>query len=365
MERSDGSAALSRRAFGGGAALGIASFALPSAAASASYVVPEVSESVQFDNPTGIDVASDGTVHIADYSNHRIRRISSTGVVSTLAGGIVGDDDYPEGGTFAAQFDNPMALRMDGSGVLWVADLGNHRIRRVTADGTVTTFAGSTAGYQNGVGAAAKFYGPAGLDVDGTGTLVVSEANSGNRLRTVTTGAEVALLAGSEDGSSAPADGTGSAAGFSVPRGVAWGGDDAYTVDETGLRRVTSAGVTSTVTLSPSTSWTAADRLLGLVADPAVAGGFLATRIGSQSGVYAIAADGTVTLIAGGSRGSDDGTGAAASFNDPYDLSVHPVTGDIFVADTLNHLIRRVTRAGVVTTYAGSGVGGFADTPVD
>lgn len=341
-----------RRAVLAGGALGVASFALPAAAAAASGASFALSATAQFDTPYGVDVDASGNVYVADYGNHRIRRITGAGVVSTLAGsGTAGATD--DTGT-AASFSSPYDVAVTGSGDVYVADFGNHRIRRVTAAGVVTTFAGSTSGYVNDTGTAARFVNPGGIVPDGSGGFLVTEYN-GNRVRSITAGAVVALVAGSTSGAAGFTDGTGGAARFTNPQGITMSGGDAYVMDSANawIRRVTTAGVVSTV-LSSGFNFPYC-----IVADGS--GGFYVTDALDHR-VYAVSSSFVVTTLAGsGSSGFADGTGAAAQFATPIGIAIHPSTGDLYVADSGNHRIRRVTQAGVVTTFAGTGVQGFAD----
>ena len=128
-------------------------------------------------------VDSSGILYVADRDNNRIRKISSTGVVSTLAGsGTAGHNDAT--GT-AARFDRPSGVVVDSSSNLYVADSENHRIRKITSAGVVSTFAGSgTAGHNDATGTAAKFNNPTGVAVDSSSNLYVADTQN-NRIRKI------------------------------------------------------------------------------------------------------------------------------------------------------------------------------------
>jgi len=149
----------------------------------------------QFYSPYGVAVDSTGNVYVADSGNQRIRKVTPGGVVITLAGwGTLG---FADGTGAAAQFNNPNGVAVDSTGNVYIGDTGNQRIRKVTPGGVVSTLAGSgVMGFADGTGAAAKFNYPKGVAVDSTGNVYV--ADSGNqRIRKVTPGGVVSTLAGS------------------------------------------------------------------------------------------------------------------------------------------------------------------------
>ena len=242
----------------------------------------------EFDLPFGVAVDAAGNVYVADAGNHRIRKVTAAGVVTTLAGsGVAGDDD---GTGTAAQFDLPSGVAVDAAGNVYVADAGNHRIRKITAAGVVTTLAGSTFGYLDGTGAAAQFNSPFGVAVDAAGNVYVADTNN-ERIRKITAAGVVTTLAGSTFGY---VDGTGAAAKFNFPLGVA--------VDAVGNVYVADA---------------------------------------QNNRIRKITAAGVVTTLAGSTLGFADGTGAAARFANPFGVAVD-AAGNIYVADTANHRIRQI-----------------------
>ena len=178
---------------------------------------PEVS---RFFSPLGVAVDAQGAVYVADGENHTVRKITSAGTVSTIAGtaGIKGSTDGP--GT-AAQFNLPHGIALAPDGTLYVADTFNHTIRKISPAGEVTTLAGSAGqkGSADGVGAAARFYHPAGLAVDAQGSLYVAD-NGNQTIRKITAAGNVRTVAGTA-GRKGAADGTGAAASFRFPTGLA------------------------------------------------------------------------------------------------------------------------------------------------
>lgn len=171
----------------------------------------------RFDDPWGIVVMENGTRYLADAGDaNRIRRITRDGMVSTLAGGREG---FVDGTGSAAAFHTPSALARDAQGDLYVADTGNHAIRKVTPEGVVTTIAGTgEAGFRDGPAAQAQFNGPIGIAVDGSGRVYVADTYN-DRIRMISRDGQVTTLAGGD----APGffDGTGSEARFDTPTGVA------------------------------------------------------------------------------------------------------------------------------------------------
>ncbi len=176
----------------------------------------------QFNAPTDVAVDTAGIIYVADSQNNRIRVISPEGMVSTLAGS--GERGFQDGPPAQAQFDGPSRLAVDASGNVYVCDSldrefrGNHAVRHITPDGTVTTLAGNgRPGLTDGPLAEARFYHLGGLDVDTAGNLYVADVLS-ERIRVITPQGMVYTLAGT--GASGYADGPGSKATFLWPKGV-------------------------------------------------------------------------------------------------------------------------------------------------
>ncbi|MCF6212654.1 MAG: Ig-like domain-containing protein, partial [Flavobacteriaceae bacterium] len=284
-------------------------------------------------------------------------------VVSTLAGS--GTHAFADGTGTAAQFSWPHGIAIDASGIIYVAEEGNHRIRKITPSGVVTTLAGSgTAGFADGTGSAAQFNGPNGVAVDGSGNVYVADL-SNNRIRKITAAGVVTTLAGS--GAQGSANGTGTAAQFLFPRDVAVDGSgNVYVADYFNdlIRKITPAGVVSTLAGSTRgyTDATGTAAMFNLPQSVAVDGlGTVYVADSFNQRIRKITPSGVVTTLAGsGTQGWVDGTGTAAKFRFPSGIALD-ASGNIYISDLNNHRIRKITAAGVVTTLAGSGVGGFAD----
>ena len=206
--------------------------------------------SARFNFPLGLAVDAGGNVYVADAKNSVIRRITPAGVVSTFAG-APSQFGAADGAASTARFFLPYGLAMDGDGNLYVADSGNHTIRKITPAGVVSTFAGSAqqAGFTDGTGASARFNSPWGVAVDRSGALYVSD-NQNNAIRRVSPTGVVSTLAGSGAGAAGSQDGTGGAARFDQPRGLAVdAGGNIFVMDygNSTLRRISPAGVVTTV----------------------------------------------------------------------------------------------------------------------
>jgi sugar lactone lactonase YvrE len=151
----------------------------------------------QFNFPIRIAIDKYDNLFVTDYENHRIRKITPTGVVTTVAGSTKG---YSDGTGSNAQFDNPYGIAIDSDGNMFIGDLLNNRVRKVTADGVVSTFAGDgSTNSTDGTGVAAQLHGPAGITIDKNGDIYFVE-HYGNKVRKITTNAEVTTIAGSTVG---------------------------------------------------------------------------------------------------------------------------------------------------------------------
>ncbi len=366
----------------------------------------------RFMSPRDVALDRAGNLYVADTGNHTIRKITPAGTVSTLAGlaGAGGNDD---GTGSAARFYGPEDVDVDAEGNIYVADTGNRRIRKITPTGVVTTLAGNAPiASPDGTGSAARFFTPGGVAADAAENIYIADTFS-HTVRKITPAGVVTTLAG-QTGVPGYLDGTGRIARFFRPSGIAVDATGTlYLADgDTAIRRITPAGVVTTVTrdvylpsgltvdrtgnlifadlllssngapsrhrirrLSPNGALTTvADqgigvpgsyRRLSLAVDAA---GTIYTADDSGDTIQKISSTGQISVLAGypGQTGTTDDTGAAARFNGPSGLAFD-AAGNLFVTDN-DSTIRRITPGGEVTTVAGQpgdagateGVGGFA-----
>ena len=243
-----------------------------------------------FSDPFGVAIAEDGTVYVADAGeSNRIRKISPDGNVTTLAGGSEG---FADGTGTSASFNTPSALALGPDGNLYVADTGNNRIRKITPTGQVSTVAGDgTAGYVDGPAAKAQFNGPIGLSVSGGGDIYVADTYN-DVIRMITTEGEVTTIAGG--GFPGFADGEQKVALFDTPSGII-ATDSSLIVADTGnrrLRKVSAEGGVTTLSISGEEI----SRPLGLAFSH---DHFLYVTELDRSRVVQIAPDGVARVIAG------------------------------------------------------------------
>ena len=266
------------------------------------------------------DVAVDGSgsLYIADYGNNRIRKVDSAGIITTVAGtgspGFSGD-----GGPAAnAQLSWPRGVAVDGSGNIYIADYANNRIRKVDSAGIITTVAGTgSRGFSGdgGPAANAQLSWPRGVAVDGSGSLYIAESGN-DRIRKVDSTGIITTVAGRGSEGSSGDGGPASNAALRNPNGVAVDGSGSLYIADTfnhRIRKVDSTGIITTV---------------------------------AGTGRYGYSGDG--------------GPAANARLDTPYKVAVDG-SGNLYIADTDNHRIRKVDSAGIITTVAGGSQGSGGD----
>jgi len=298
--------------------------------------------------------------------------LSGRGVVVSTVAGQAGAAGSADGTGSAARFNYPADAAVDSGGNICVADTYNHTIRKVTPTGTVTTLAGQAgvSGSADGTGTAARFKHPAGAAVDGAGNIYVADTDN-DTIRKITPAGVVSTLAGTP-GVSGSADGTGSAASFNGLSGIVVdSAGNLYVADTLNhtIRRITPGGAVATVAGTPGASGSAdgagsVARFHGPQGLALDGGGNLYVADTNNDTIRKVVlSNWAVTTVAGqaGASGATDGAGSAARFFYPSGVAVD-AAGNLYVADTDNSAIREITSSGGVITIAGQpGTGGSAD----
>lgn len=312
----------------------------------------------KFFYPVSVAVDGNGNVYVADNYNNKIRKVTPSGFVSTFAGsGLQGSTD---GQGTAASFYEPRGVALDANGNVYVSDSQNKKIRKISPTGLVSTLAGSgLEGSIDGNGAAASFYLPTGIAVDANGYVYVA----GNELiRKISPAGFVTRLAGTNSNSGT--DGQGTATSLSSPSGVAIDAAGNFYVSDYYKRKIlkiSSKGLGNTLAgpfiEGPGTA-AGFDHPTGVTVD---VNGNVYVAVEDSNIIRKISPSGLVSTVAGsGTKGSADGQGIAASFHYPTDVAVD-ANGNLYVADRNNNKIRKISSTGLVSTLAGSGIVGSAD----
>jgi sugar lactone lactonase YvrE len=357
------------------------SYAFTSQAGTTDNVGDGTGSEARFKYPSGAAVDSSGNLYVADTYNDTIRKITPGGVVSILAGSA-GQQGSSDGKGSDARFYLPDGVAVDGKGNVYVADCGNDTIRKITPGGMVTTLAGSAGqgGSSDGTGSAARFNAPSDVAVDGKGNLYVTDIYD-RTIRKITpggvvttsfdskhlhnmraSGGVVTTLAGSA-GQGGSSDGTGSTARFSYPSGAALDGSGNLYVADTyndTIRKITPGGVVTTFAGSAgqgdSSDGTGSNARFFLPSGVAVDGsGNVYVADTYNDTIRKITPGGVVTTLAGsaGQAGNSDGTGSDARFYLPHGVTVDS-SDNLYVTDVYDYSIRKITPGGVVTTLVGS-----------
>lgn len=369
--------------------------------------------SASFSFPTGITTDATGNIYVSDQGSHLIRKITPAGVVSTIAGsGVAGEKD---GTGKQASFNFPNGMIIDAAGNIIVGDEEGTTIRKVTQAGVVTTIVKKTTSVVNGDAKIATFNQPTGVVTDATGNIYVADAGN-NLIRKITPAGMVSTFAGT--GSKGNDDGALTSASFSSPTGIAIDASGNFFVADSAnnlIRKISATGQVTSLPLFVASNGASGplNYPTGVAVDskgniyynnsywntlcqisPTVISTYsVGNNPGPSNGMFffksfgvAVDKDDNVYVAdAGNSRickvnpseiettvagsvslgnfpiaGFVNGTSSAASFNHPKGIAVDGA-GNMYVADTQNNSIRKITPAGVVTTIAGNGVSGSAD----
>ncbi len=266
--------------------------------------------------PSGITVTSGGVMYFCDQANNRVRKVSTGGIISTVAGngtpGAAGDG----GQATAANLDNPMGVAVDGSGNVYIADYNNAKVRKVSTSGIITTLTGNgSPGYSadGTTAAAAAISKPTGIAVDGSGNVYIAEQNN-HIIRKISTTGYISTVAGNRSASFSGDGGAATAASISYPVGVCFDASGNMIIVDNGngrIRKVSTAGIISTIAGNGSSGFS-----------------------------------------------GDGGAATAASFNN-MSSAAFDASGNLLISDQNNYRIRKVTTSGTISTIAGTGSGGY------
>jgi uncharacterized protein (TIGR03437 family) len=328
----------------------------------------------QLQNPQGVAVDEFGSVFIVDALNYRVRKVSSAGIISTVAG--TGDNgSFGDGGSAtSAQISGSYGVAVDSAGNLFIADYYNDRIRKVSANGIINTEAGTGGIFSgdNGPGPNAQFATVSSVAADGSGNIFIADGNNA-RVREVSANGIVTTVAGNGN-----CCGLGSQAS-GVPATSAEVSPDRLALDASGnlfiadffniVRKVSANGTITTVAGNgtqgysgdggPATSAQLGNSPGGLAVDPQ---GNLFIADSYNNRIRKVSPSGIITTVAGngvaGAAG-DGGQATAAQLSQPLAVAVD-ASGNLLIADTNNNRIRKVSSGGIITTVAGNGTAGFS-----
>jgi sugar lactone lactonase YvrE len=328
--------------------------------------------SAQIWQPYSVAVDTAGSFFIADLQNARIRKVTPDGVINTVAGsgtqGYRGDD----GPATSALLDNPLGITIDAAGNLFIADNGNYRIRKVTSGGVISTVAGNgTKGYSGDGGPAtsAQLGYPYGVAVDAAGNLFIADTYN-YRIRKVRPGGVISTVAGNGIQGYGGDGGLATSAQLGYPYGVAIDAAGNLFIADTynaRIRKVTPGGVIRTVAGNgiqgyggdggPATS-VQLNYPLGIAVDTA---GILYIADSGNFRIRRVTPDGLISTVAGDgtqSYGGDGGPATSAQLSYPQSVAVDS-SGNLFIGDTLNNRIRKMTPDGLISTVAGGAGFGY------
>lgn len=300
----------------------------------------------------GLALDRAGNIYLSDTDNHRIRKVTPAGVITTVAGtGVAGFSGDGAAAT-AAQLNLPYGIAADSAGVLYIADLGNNRVRRIDLNGVITTVAGTGVKGSTGDGglaASAQLSTPRNVAVDAAGNLFISEFD-GNRIRKVTPDGRISTMAGTGTAGFSGDGAAASAAKLNCPAGLAIDRSGVLYVADSQNNRVRkiSAGVITTVISASSSMMT--PHAIAVDASGSI---YVADSV--STAVYTYTADGKRSLFAGGPTKDfqgDGGPATSAALTNVLDVGIDSA-GNVFLADDVR--LRKVDASGNIQTVAGDG----------
>ena len=332
-------------------------------------------------NLGGLAIDAVGNLYLADSSNQRVRRVGTDGVIATVIGngtaGFAGDGvrasgfSGDNGPATAAKLNGPYATAIDAGGNIYIADRLNTRVRKITVDNIITTFAGTGAAGSAGDGGAAldaSINAPLGVAVDNAGNVFIAE-NGGNRIRKVAPSGLISTVAGNGTAGFSGDNGPATSAEIYAPIGIAIDSNDVLYITDNGNARIrkVASGIITTVAGTGANGYNGDDiaATTAKLNDPygvAVdAAGNIYIADTDNARIRKVGVNGIITTVAGNGTSGYSGDGSAATsaeIHDPDGLAIDGA-GNVFFADVYNFRVRMFTSAGKITTVAGDGNVGF------
>lgn len=305
-----------------------------------------------------------GNLYISDTANSRIRKVTSAGTITTIAGNGICAYTGDNGPAVAASLCFPGQIALDSTNRLYIADSANSVIRRIETNGNITTFAGTGAfgnGGDNGPATAAQFEAPIGLAFDAAGNLYVADEFT-NRVRKIGLDGKITAFAGNGNPTFAGDGGIATAAGLYTPGQLAINGSDVYIADQYNVRvRKVSGGIITTVAGTSTCCNTGAPAngtYIGVPSGIAVdSSGILYISQGGSNIISRVTPDNKISIVAGtGAAGlsGDGGLASVAGISAPGGLSIDSA-GDLYLADRYNNRVRKLILDSPTQMTAGSG----------
>lgn len=328
--------------------------------------------------PEGIAIDANGNVYVADADDNRIREISPRGVIETIAGTGVAGFSGDGGPAAAAQVDHPYGLALDSEGNLYIADLGNARVRKLTTDGNIATVAGGEA-------TAIQLNAPRNVALDGAGNLYIADFGA-NQVYEMAPGGIFSIVAGTGSAGYTGDGGPALQAQLTAPAGLAVDTSGNLYIADSGnncVREVSDGGITTVFSITGPTGlalnasgtlYVAASGYFGTIAR-SIGPGLVAQDVTADAegnlyltaGTFVeelLASNASVIILAGNGAaryyGGDGGPAINARLHSPSGVVIDDL-GNVFIADTQNNRIREILANGTMTTFAGTGQAGSGD----